>query len=165
MRVETGAPFLHRCEMKIQLFKLFLIATTIFTVATSVFAATAKDETEKLEGTWIGGVRNPGGKGKSGAAFMVQISEMTIKDGKISACKDGRGISLGNCKNLTLDPAKKTLDANGNTKDKQGDFPGIYRINGDTLEWCAANPGIARPKDFFTTPQVQFHMVFQRKKP
>lgn len=151
--------------MSTQRFKLLLVATIAFTIAAPLRAATAKDENAKLEGTWVGGVRNPGGKGKSGSAFMVQISELTIKDGKISACKDGRGISLGNCKNLTLNPATKTMDANGNTKDKQGDFPGIYRINGDTLEWCAANPGIARPKDFFTTPQVQFHMVFQRKKP
>lgn len=150
--------------MKIQLSKLIFVGAVILSVATPLSAQSDKDENAKLEGTWVGGVRNPGGKGKSGSAFMVQISELTIKDGKISACKDGRGISLGNCKSLTLNSAKKTLDANGNTKEKQGDFPGIYRVNGNTLEWCAANPGIARPKDFFTTPQVQFHMVFTKKK-
>ena len=109
-------------------------------------------------------MRNPAGKGKSGSATMVQISELTIKDGKIVACKDKGGLSLGNCESLTLNAASKTMDATGNTKEKKGVFQGIYRVNGDKLEWCAANPGIARPKDYFTTPQVQFHMVFDKKK-
>ena len=108
-------------------------------------------------------MRNPAGKGKSGSATMVQISELTIKDGKIVACKDKGGLSLGNCESLTLNAASKTMDATGNTKEKKGVFQGIYRVNGDKLEWCAANPGIARPKDYFTTPQVQFHMVYDKK--
>jgi uncharacterized protein (TIGR03067 family) len=145
----------------------FLAAT--LTIGITVLASTAtaqspSPEIKKLEGTWVGGVRSPGGKGKSGSATMVAISEMTIKDGKIAACKDGKGISLGNCETLALNPSAKTLDATGNTKDKQGIFQGIYRVNGDQLEWCAANPGIKRPDDFYTVPQVQFHMVFTRKK-
>jgi uncharacterized protein (TIGR03067 family) len=96
---------------------------------------------------------------------MVAISELTIKDGKITACKDGKGVSLGNCDSLALNPTTKTLDATGDSKNgKRGVFQGIYRIKDGKLEWCAANPGIDRPKDFFTTPQVQFHMVFDKKK-
>ena len=87
------------------------------------------------------------------------------KDGKITACRDGKGVSLGNCESLSLNPASKTLDATGDSKNgKKGVFQGIYRIKDGKLEWCAANPGIDRPKDFFTTPQVQFHMVFDKKK-
>ncbi len=144
-----------------------VISAFAFTVLFSLTAsaqAPSPAEIKKLEGTWVGGVRHPGGAGKSGSGTMVAISEMTIKDGKIVACKDGSGISLGNCETLSLNPTAKTLDATGNTKDKKGVFQGIYRINGDQLEWCAANPGIERPKDFFTTRQVQFHMVFARKK-
>lgn len=145
------------------------LLTSTLTLTLAVLAATASaqspaPEIKKLEGTWVGGVRSPGGKGKSGSATMVAISEMTIKDGKIAACKDGKGLSLGNCETLSLNPASKTLDATGNTKDKKGVFQGIYRVNGDQLEWCAANPGIKRPDDFYTVPQVQFHMVFTRKK-
>ena len=142
----------------------FLLTLLTTSLAAPAFAQADKAEAAKLEGTWVGGVRNPAGKGKSGSATMVQISELTIKDGKIVACKDGKGLSLGNCESLTLNPASKTMDATGNTKEKKGVFQGIYRVNGDKLEWCAANPGIARPKDFFTTPQVQFHMVFDKKK-
>jgi uncharacterized protein (TIGR03067 family) len=135
--------------------------------AVTVLAADAPPiavEKKKLEGTWVGGVKNPGGKGKSGSATMVQISELTIKDGKITACKDGKGVSLGNCQNVTLDPAAKQMDANGSTRNHNGTFQGIYRFNGENLEWCAANPGKPRPDGYYTVPQVQFHMVFTKKK-
>ncbi len=144
--------------------RLLLVCTVTLACASAATAQSAKDETTKLEGTWVGGVRAPAGKAKGGSATMVQISELTIKDGKITSCKDGRGGSLGNCESVSLNPAAKTMDATGSTKDNKGVFQGIYRVNGETLEWCAANPGKGRPKDYFTTPQVQFHMVFQKKK-
>ncbi|NDB75390.1 MAG: hypothetical protein EB141_07050 [Verrucomicrobia bacterium] len=149
-----------------KLLRSILLFTTAFAFVASAQAAPAdKSENAKLEGTWVGGVRSPAGKAKDGSATMVQISELTIKDGRITSCKDGKGLSLGNCESLALNPASKTLDATGDSKNgKKGVFQGIYRVNGDKLEWCAANPGIARPKDFFTTPQVQFHMVFDKKK-
>ena len=150
--------------MKLLSLKSSLLTALTLTLGASAFAAAPTEEAAKLEGTWVGGVRAPVGKNKGNSATMVQISEITFKEGKIAACKDGKGLSLGNCDSLALNPATKTLDATGNTKEKKGVFQGIYRVNGETLEWCAANPGIARPKDFFTTPQVQFHMVFTRKK-
>lgn len=151
--------------MKARTCKSLLLASLTLTLAAPLFAQSAKDELAKMEGTWVGGVRSPAGKAKEGGATMVVISELTIKDGKITACKDGKGLSLGSCDALTLNPATKTLDATGESKNgKKGSFQGIYRIKDGKLEWCAANPGIDRPKDFFTTPQVQFHMVFDKKK-
>lgn len=148
-----------------KLLRSVLLLTATLACVASAQAQADKAESAKLEGTWVGGVRSPAGKAKDGSATMVQISELTIKDGRITACKDGKGLSLGNCESLALNPAGKTLDATGDSKNgKKGVFQGIYRVNGDKLEWCAANPGIARPKDFFTTPQVQFHMVFDKKK-
>lgn len=141
-----------------------LLLTTLGLLAGSAHAQSDQADRAKLDGTWVGGVRAPAGKAKGNSATMVNISELTIKDGKIVACKDGNGVSLGNCESVKLNPAAKTMDAVGNTKEKKGVFEGIYRFNGEKLEWCAANPGIARPKDFFTTPQVQFHMVFDKKK-
>ncbi|NBR87930.1 MAG: hypothetical protein EBY09_12390 [Verrucomicrobia bacterium] len=148
-----------------KLLRSVLLLTAVLACVASAQAQADKAESAKLEGTWVGGVRSPAGKAKDGSATMVQISELTIKDGRITSCKDGKGLSLGNCESLALNPASKTLDATGDSKNgKKGVFQGIYRVNGDKLEWCAANPGIARPKDFFTTPQVQFHMVFDKKK-
>jgi uncharacterized protein (TIGR03067 family) len=138
---------------------------TAILIAQAADSPQAADEKKKLEGTWVGGVKNPGGKGKSGGATMVSISELVIKDGVVVSCKDGKGVSLGkNDGGLTVNPASRTLDAKGSTRGHNGVFQGIYRINGDTLEWCASNPGKPRPADFFTTPQVQFHMVLTKKK-
>ena len=149
--------------MKIPSLRFWFVLASTCALAASLHAQADKAETAKLEGTWVGGVRFPAGKNKGGSATMVQISEMTIKDGKIVACKDGKGLSLGNCESLALDPAKKTLDAKGNTKDHNGVFQGIYRMNEGKLEWCASNPGKPRPDDYYTVAQVQFHMVFTKK--
>ena len=95
--------------MKIPSLRFWFVLASTCALAASLHAQADKAETAKLEGTWVGGVRFPAGKNKGGNATMVQISEMTIKDGKIVACKDGKGLSLGNCESLALDPAKKTL--------------------------------------------------------
>lgn len=158
---------------------LFLL-TFVFTLATlAADAPKVASENKKLDGTWVGGVKNGGGgagkakgkgKGKGpgggGGAFMVAITKLTIKDGKITSAKGDRGADYGMgdyTLNLASDP--KTFDAVGTGGKFNGKkYLGIYRLNGDTLEWCMGNPGIERPKDFFTTPQVQFHMVLTRQK-
>lgn len=152
--------------MKSPLITALIIATCLSPLPTIAAdkGATAT-ELKQIEGTWVGGVKNKGVKGKSADSTMIVISEFVVKDGKIASCKDKNGVSLGTCETMSLNPATRTLDASGSLKDgRKGSYQGIYRVNGDTLEWCAANPGIPRPEDFFTTPQVQFHMVFNRKK-
>lgn len=152
--------------MKLSHWKIWLSLVCLLSITTT-YSAQPPDaaEYQKLEGTWVGGVRNPGGRGKSGQGTMVQISELVIKNGQITA-KDGKGIGLGvGTYKLNLGSNPKLLDAvgtGGNTTGKN--YLGIYKLNGDMLEWCAANPGIARPKDFYTTPQMQFHLVLTRKK-
>jgi uncharacterized protein (TIGR03067 family) len=151
--------------MKIQLSRLVVASGLAIASSFGAFAqAPATPEVKTLEGTWVGGVKNPGGKGKSGSATMVSISELVIRNGVVVSCKDGKGVSLGQCQKLTINPATKTMDATGSTRNHNGVFQGIYRVRGDTLEWCASNPGKPRPADYFTTPQVQFHMVLNRKK-
>jgi uncharacterized protein (TIGR03067 family) len=88
---------------------------------------------------------------------------VVIKDGKISA-KDGRGGGMGQG-TYRLDAGTKQLDAVGLAGQQQGkNFTGIYRLNGDNLEWCVANPGIPRPTQYYTRQQVQFHLILTRKK-
>jgi uncharacterized protein (TIGR03067 family) len=155
---------------------LFLL-TALF--ACSVVAADSPEiavEKKKLDGTWVGGVKGGGGgsgkgKGKGGPSgaggqgMMVNITELIIKDGKITA-KGDRGSDFGaGTYTLNLGANPKTLDAIGTGGKSAGkNYLGIYKLNGDTLEWCAANPNIPRPKDFSTTPQVQFHMILKRQK-
>jgi len=161
--------------MKIASRKVLWLLAGLLSLNAALLAQTpdVTAERKKLDGTWVGGVKGGGGgQGKSGKGgkgggqgYMVNITELVIKDGKITA-KGDRGSDFGaGTYTLSLGTNPKTMDANGTGGKTQGkSYLGIYRLNGDTLEWCAANPGIARPKDFFTTPQVQFHMVLQRKK-
>ena len=111
------------------------------------------------------GVLNPGGQGRPGQGTMVQLSEVVIKNGVITA-KDGKSIGLGEgTYSLDLKANPHMLDSKGTGGKTAGkSYLGIYKFNGDTLEWCAANPGIPRPTAFYTKPQVQFHMVLTRKK-
>lgn len=162
--------------MKAQSFKTLwlLVSLLCFTAATGAQTPDTAEQ-KKLEGTWVGGVKNGSGPGRGGKGgnggkgggqgFMVSITEFVIKDGKITA-KGDRGSDFGGgTYKLNIGANPKTMDAVGVAGKFQGkSYLGIYKLNGDTLEWCAANPGIARPKDFSTTPQVQFHMVLARKK-
>lgn len=166
--------------MKIPALKSSLLLLTAFFV-TAHLAAQTPDlaaEKKKLEGTWVGGVKGgsgggpgkgkgkgkgPGGGGAGG--MMVNITELVIKDGKITGKGDRDSVFGGGTYTLNLGTNPKTLDAVGTSGKEAGrNHPGIYRWNGETLEWCVSNPGIPRPTDFHTTPQVQFHMVLTRKK-
>jgi uncharacterized protein (TIGR03067 family) len=149
-----------------------LLLVILLALAVPVRAQTPDaTERKKLDGTWVGGVkggggRGPAGKGKGGGqGYMVNITELTIKDGKITAKGDRESNFGSGTYTLNLGANPRTMDATGITGRSAGKTHlGIYRWNGDTLEWCVSNPGIERPKDFFTTPQVQFHMVLTRKK-
>lgn len=142
---------------------MLMVAGLLLAAAASARAQAPATDLKKLEGTWVGGVKQPGGKGKSGAGTMVAISELTIKNGVVVSCKDAKGVSLGTNQKLTLNPQAKTLDATGSTRNHNGLFQGIFKVNGDTLEWCVANPGKARPDGYYTVPQVQFHMALKKK--
>jgi uncharacterized protein (TIGR03067 family) len=122
-------------------------------------------ERKKLEGVWVGRVLNAGGRDKSGSGALVWFSEFVIKDGRITA-RDAKGVGMGSgTYKLNLGTNPKTLDAVGIAGRNAGrTYLGIYKLGGDTLEWCAANPGIKRPTAFFTRNQVQFHMVLKRKR-
>ena len=166
--------------MKRILSPLLLIVTALFTY--SVIAADSPEvaaEKKKLDGTWVGGVKGgsgggPGkGKGKSkgpggggsASGMMVNITELVIKDGKITAKGDRDSVFGGGTYTLNLGTKPMTLDAVGTSGKEAGrNHPGIYRWNGDKLEWCVSNPGIPRPTDFHTTPQVQFHMILTKQK-
>ena len=163
--------------MKTKFAPALLAAALTLAVFTAGAQSPEAAELKQLEGTWVGGVKNPkgefAGKAKAGksnqfggdANFLVKITELVIKDGKITG-KGDRGRDFGEgtfTVNLKANP--KTIDAVGTGgKNKGKTFLGIYKLNGDTLEWCTGNPGIERPKDYFTTPQVQFHLVLTRKK-
>jgi len=137
------------------------------TLSLVVFVAYAGDdstvaaEKKKLEGSWVGGIKYDGTD-----TFYIKIDELVIKDGNITA-KDppnkSRQFGTGT---FTLNPSAspKTLDATGTSGKYAGKtYLGIYKLDGDTLEWCVAPPGKERPKEFFTQCPKQDNLIFKRQ--
>ena len=92
----------------------------------------------------------------------AHISLADLEDtGKTLKLAETLGIKVVVCPWLA--PELRPTTADGWKSSSGRSNPGIYKLNGDALEWCAGNPGIPRPTAFFTKPQVQFHMVLKRK--
>lgn len=138
-------------------------------VALFQLSARADDASERkiLEGTWVGKVTNAGTPDRAGTGTMVTMQQVVFKNGVITASGGMKGgvddLGVGTF-TLNLKENPKHLDAvgtDGKTKDKT--YQGIYKLEGDTLEWCASNPGIPRPTKFYTKPQVQFYMILKKQ--
>ena len=102
--------------------------------AISSIALSAPAQDKALIGTWEGWLVN--GDGSQTAQRQSRIGEMVIAAAQISS-KNGRGTSMG---------------------------AGTYKVGAAGAVKTIDATGIVRPTDYFTTPQVQFHMVFDKKK-
>lgn len=117
-------------------------------VAGAAQADEAKEELEKLQGTWeiVAVVNNghavPAAKVKGGQV-VFQGDEMTLKEG--SGDKGPRRFRV------KLDPSQKpkALDTTALNREYKGSVsPAIYQLDGDTLKLCSPNDPEAkeRPK-------------------
>jgi len=85
----------------------------------------------------------------------------------------GRAVFFGGKKDhqreFTIDPAEspKHIDMTRQFEDRKDTFPGIYKIDGDTLKLCVDDFGRDRPAEFKTTKDTPSHslLVFKRAKP
>jgi len=126
--------------------------------------AGAEDEAamrKKLSGTWSGFVVH--GRGERPNQGPARITEMVISPDLITARDGARDFGAGTYR---LDPAKGFIDSTGTRGEPRGKtFLGIYTLEGDTLKWCSANPGKARPTELMTRPgSGHFLMILTRKK-
>lgn len=119
-------------------------------------------ERKALEGTWEGWVLD--GRGTRTDRGPVRLARVVIQGDKITA-NDGK-LDLGTGTfTLDLNQNPRHLDSKGTDGQPKGySFPGIYTLEGDTLRWCAANPGKPRPTEFLTKSAVQFYMYLKRVK-
>jgi len=119
-----------------------------------------KTELDKLQGDWtmvsqeIRGQKTP---------------EETAKQNKLTVKGDQwtRSTAKGNVETVTfkIDPSKdpKTMDMTYvGPAGKESHWLGIYKLEGDTLTMCRVAGFKERPKEFKTTPDAGFLLVWKR---
>jgi len=138
---------------------LFLVAMVV--LAGSLQGADATKD--PLHGTWQAqSVEDDGNKPRPDDHFLI------FKGDTFSVQVKGKVVAQGT---YTSDPGKKpkSLDmtiTDGKESIKGKTSLGIFAIEGDTLQWCAAKPGeTERPKDF-TAPLGSHRLLatFKRAK-
>jgi len=124
----------------------------------------AKEDLKKLQGEWsptaiqINGEKAPDKK--------LARTKLVVKDDKFTALEDGE---VSDESTVRLDPAKepRAIDlafTAGPDKDKS--VQGIYKLDGDVLTVCVAEPGKDRPKEFASAEgSGHILLVFKRAKP
>lgn len=126
-----------------------------------VAAARADDkDKEKLQGSWKAVTVSTNGQTRDDGQ-----NHRLIFDGDNFAIKQGeRDVFKGTYK---LDSAKdpKTLDLEITDGEQKGQVSqGIYAVDGDTLKWASAPPGVdSRPKEFKSKEGTP-HMVVEFKR-
>jgi uncharacterized protein (TIGR03067 family) len=125
-----------------------------------------KKEKEKLQGTWKAATVEERGQTKedkddhhlifSGDEFSIKRGDQTIIKGKFK---------LDPSKNPKLIYMEITEAPKEEHKGKTA--PGIYALDGDTLKWCANEPGSTdRPKEFSGPAGTkQMFVTLKRDKP
>jgi len=126
----------------------------------------AKKDQEALQGTWkVVTVEHDGKAEKDPGDFVMTFSKdtFTVKKGDEVIVKG----------TFRLDPAKKpraidmAIKEAKKEQDNGKEVHGIYELDGDSLKWCAAEPGETdRPKEFATRSGGKHILAtFTRGKP
>ncbi|MFO0880412.1 MAG: TIGR03067 domain-containing protein [Gemmataceae bacterium] len=118
-------------------------------------------ETKKLEGTWQ--LQSAVRDGKATPEEFVKKVRVVIKDGKHSVFLGDEAV----VKQIPfrIDPSQKPKATTDTLPDGK-EIHGIYKLEGDRLTSCVAEPGKERPKEFASKPGSGHTLrVFQRVKP
>ena len=141
-------------------------SAVVFVLLLAPLALAAADDEEaaehkKLVGTWHGyAVEGRGENPDRGPVKLV----LTITMDRITGLKDGKQDVGEGAHKLDLTKQPKRLDATRTRKPGTGrTHLGIYKLDGDTLNWCVANWNKPLPTDFVTR-KGQYLLILKRKK-
>lgn len=117
-----------------------------------------KDEKDKLQGEWaMISLDTPAKKLDDDA---IKKSKLVVKDKEWITTLNGTEVKF----TFKSDPSKdpKELDLISDRSGKEMTWPGIYKIDGDTLTFCrASGPDAERPKEFKAGDKVVL-IVYKR---
>jgi uncharacterized protein (TIGR03067 family) len=134
----------------------------VLPLATS--ADDAKQQLEKLQGTWTSVSYEIGGTKIEGDNLKAVVESITIK-GEAFAWKAGSSNDKGTIKiDATQNPKHIDFVLEQEEGVKVTTWVGIYSLEGDTLKFCV-RPGVGdRPKDFSTQNVIYGVFTFKRAK-
>ena len=117
----------------------------------------------RLTGTWTGWIVE--GRGDRPNQMIGKITEMVITERTIRARDDQREMGEGNYR-VGRDQGWGTLDTAAVAGPLRGKtYLGIYQLDGDTLRWCTANPGRARPTELMTRRGEGWYLMVLKRVP
>jgi uncharacterized protein (TIGR03067 family) len=127
-------------------------------VAAGLVVAADKDDAnkkalEQLQGEWklTSAIRD----GKEAPAKEIENAVLTVKGDTFTMAKSAKG---------KIDATKKPAEIDITPKEGSS-TKGIYKLEGDTLTFCFAKPGNARPKEFASKEGGEtILMVFKKSK-
>lgn len=123
--------------------------------------AAAKADRAKLQGAWQ--VVKVVSDGIEVAEAGIAKMEVIIKDDKLTRKEDEDEEE----NTFTLDAGKepRAFDLTPTSEErKDKKVQGIYKLDGDTLKLCLANPGKARPKEFASKPETDHELIVLTRK-
>ncbi|MCX6900789.1 MAG: TIGR03067 domain-containing protein [Verrucomicrobia bacterium] len=129
-----------------------------------IFPATSPAaDVNALQGVWRG-ARFSSGKGEDPGKGVAL--ELTFKDNHISGKRlpEEKLIGEGEFK---ISADGKCMDATGATGGFKGKaYPGIFKINGNTLLWCVTTTGNAqdRPGAFVAEPAKKTYLIIVKRQ-
>ena len=119
-----------------------------------------KTDRDKLQGTWQPVSVEQGGKAKEDKEHRL------LFDGDTFTIKKGDQVFAKGTFKVDPDKKPKAIDFMITEGDEKGKTArGIYKLEGDKLTWCSAQPGQNdRPKEFATKDTQNLLVVLQRAK-
>ena len=135
------------------------LANTILALAQPPSSASAVDK--ELLGQWEGFVSQGDG---SNPRQRIATMSLTITPGRVDST--GTGTTGEGTYRISGSAGNvRYIDATGTSGRYAGKhYQGIFTIEGNTLKWCAGDPGRGRPNAFRTNPSAgYFLMVLTRK--
>jgi uncharacterized protein (TIGR03067 family) len=138
---------------------LLPFAATLLVAAVPTAQDAVKTELDKLQGDWT--MVSQEVRGKKAPEENVKQSMLTIKGEQWTRTTKGNAETV----KFKIDPSKdlKTIDMTfvgpaGN----ESRWLGIYKLEGDTLTICRVAAPFERPKEFKTTNDAGFLLVWKR---